>query len=708
MPTYHKMKLPSRLLNRGIYVGVVATLLLIAAAYQFRPAYTIIFGGVDDTPMIDGFNTREVMAGEKRIPFRWTTGDSWVTLQDVGIQEYDAVITLSGGRPQSVPPAQVIIEANGQTLLRTAPAAGLIDYSMKVPIAALEGSTLRLHIIANEFTPPGDPRTLGVTVTQLKVSPAAGHEGFIGPPVEMLLALCATAGLLGIALSLLGWGRGTVGLASTLVGVLAAGLTIYDRLWLTSRQWYLSWAEATAVAVIFILLARYVGGWGLRAGGVKWGATDRRGLLTLLLVSTSFLVAGQMHPRISIIDLGFHVHNLERIEEGTLLFKTVAYEWGGKLTYYLPTTYLFMVPFHWLLQSEELAVKLFTVTLGVTSTLLVFYLGSRVFNRRVGLFSSMLYLTLPIGVLPYSWGITSNLFGDVAVLATLAVAVGACRNISPRRGAFWLLAIVLLTALLSHPGDVQMVSVAFGLTTMAIIVRDRKQHKEWALGSSGAVWALSALLLAAGVAYLLYYRNTIGGMLSTLGEINSQRAAQKAPGIRVYPRVGGALADLSLGLVYRQATSWRDWFFGGIDGFWREAVAFYKGWAVAGALLGLALVLPGSPGSPGYNPESKDDSSPRTGAEPVSERAERLEWFMLAAFSWLATVIIFAVIGWVANLYVRYSLFALPIVAIGGGILLSALWGRSSSARFLSALMLAFFAISALGFWYFRINHFAK
>src|SRR5207249_4558984 len=77
----------------------------------------------------------------------------------------------------------------------------------------------------------------------------------------------------------------------------------------------------------------------------------------------------------------------------------------------------------------------------------------------------------------------------------------------------------------------------------------------------------------------------------TLKDIQAERA-RAAPGSGPGLKVGGSVADKSLGLVVRFVNSRSEWFLGGLRGFWQEAQAYYRVWPFAGALLGYLLVWP--------------------------------------------------------------------------------------------------------------------
>jgi len=71
---------------------------------------------------------------------------------------------------------------------------------------------------------------------------------------------------------------------------------------------------------------------------------------------------------------------------------------------------------------------------------------------------------------------------------------------------------------------------------------------------------------------------------------------------------------------------------------------------------------------------------------------------------WAAVVVLYAAVGLLANLYVRYPLFLLPLVALGAGLLLSALWRRGRAGGWLVTLIMLAIALDALSFWYMRIT----
>ena len=673
----------NRLRNPGIYAGVVLTVLLVALAYQTRPSYDIQIGSPADEPLLSGFNTREVVAGDNPVPFRWTTGYSTLTFRDVGRQDLNVMLLINGWRPPDQAPAQLNISAGGTSFFEGTPIAQPNEYRFTVPREAVRDGTLTIELRTNEFFPIGDPnpRPLGVSVQRVTVSPGPNPDRFIEPPFAILFPMAGTSALLGLFLAITGWGAGVTAIGGAIPGLLGGWLVATDRLWLTSRSWHLVWLQAVVLGILLVLGAGTVGRWLMERGGAKWSALHWRALLALMLAAFVVRLSAQMHPQICIIDLNFQLHRLQTVESGQLLFTINSAEWGGRETFYLPTSYLFMLPLRWIFSDPLFVIKLFTVAVGTLGAVPVFYLASRAFrDSRSGLIAAALYVALPIAVLPYWWGVTTNLFGEFFALSSLAVVVGAGKGLRPSRPAFWLLVATLTLALLSHPGVVQLTLVAFAvIAALWLVGRRRRGWRDRA----GSAWVFGALMLAAGIAYLTYYRHFLSDMLTTLNEIRQERATRTPqPGEGIGIRVGGSVADKSLGLVVRYAQSLSDWLVGGLRGFWQEMQVYYSVWPILGAFVGFIAARSAAP-----------------------ESGQASARFARSAMGWALAAVLFALVGWIANLYVRYSLFLLPVVAIGSGALLSMLWRRGRAGPLLVTLAIAFFAFQALALWQNRINY---
>lgn len=668
--------------NPGIYLGLLLAATLITLAYQARPSYDIQMGTGVDTPLLQGFNGPEQPPKGSGLPyqtFRWSTGAARIILQDVGRQSFDVWLTVNGSRPQGQPPPTLRVSSQGKVLLNVQPTPGLADYRFTVPREAVASGTLALDLSINALKVPGDKRELGLIVTRLRVSTSSAPDRFVEPPVGPLFGVVSAVAILAVALAALGWGTGGVALGSSLLALLAAWLLVFDRLWLTSKEWYLVWPQVLMLGVVFLFLSWLVGGWLLRLGRVSWTYWQRRFLLTLLLVVFCLRLAGELHPEMFVYDLGYHANLLHIVERGQLLFTTQPAEFGGfgHSTFYLPTPYLFILPLKWLFGDELLAIRVLTVTLGTWGALAIYYISSKALgNARAGLLGALLYLTFPMAVLPYSWGITPNVFGEFFALCSLAIAVGAYPGLRPNRPAFYMLIGVLCIALLSHSGVLALIFTAFVIMSLLWFAWRAPTTRK-----SGA-WTFVALAAAVAIAFVLYYRNFVGAMLNSIAQIQSERTTQATSG-GLALRVGGSVEDKSLGLTVHEVTGLRNWFFGGLRGFWNEANAYYRVWPLAAAFFGYRLAW-------------------WSGQSTARDRHRRL---VLGVIGWSVAVVIFAFVGWATNLYVRYALFALPVLALGTGVLLSRIWGKGRYGGWLSLLVVAFFVVETFSLWQYRITY---
>ncbi|MEP6774251.1 MAG: hypothetical protein ABJA50_01535 [Chloroflexota bacterium] len=679
-----------RLLNPGIYAAALVTAVLVVAAYQIRPGYDIQIGMQTDGTILQGFNAGEKMA-QGGGTFRWTGADSYIVLQDVGRQDFDVTLTLSGSRPQGQSPPTLRVESGGAVLLDKVPAPDLVDYKLTVSRDVIRDGTLTLHILTNGFSPPGDSRTLGVVLTRLQAYPGAAADRFIEPPLGALGTLVGASALFALLLALLGWGVGGVLLGSSLVGTLAACLLVWNRLWFTSDVWYGTWIPTLLYAGIFTLLVWAVGSLVLHRrrnlpGGWSLVGIPFRILLTIMLATFAVRLAGQLHPQIFVVDLLYHVHRYQDVQNGTLIIMHVASELAGRDTFYLPTAYVFMMPLQWLVGDIVMSVRLFTIALSTLGAFLVYYLcavGLR--SIRAGLLAAVLYVSMPLSVLIFSWGVTTNVFADFISLLLFTLFVTA-RDLNPRKAAFWWLFVFLFVGVLSHPAVVVILSFAIGLLCLTWVFLGRSSPD---LGWRRLGWTAAAYGVALALAYAVYYVNVIPTMIGTLADISSGTSSNDPGAKAVHLLVGGAVSDKSLGLFVRYVDNWTDWFWVGLLGIWAEFWAYFKVWPLLGAMLGFALISP---------------IVPQRSASPPSPGGARRRLY-LAGLAWALAALVFLIVGWRFNLYVRYSLFALPAVAIGTAFLLARVYERGKWGRTLALLVTLFFAFTALVLWQYRINY---
>jgi hypothetical protein len=314
------------------------------------------------------------------------------------------------------------------------------------------------------------------------------------------------------------------------------------------------------------------------------------------------------------------------------------------------------------------------VLLDTTSVFLLYYLTRRALGSgRAGLWAAMLFVTFPQAVLVFSWGITANVFAQWTTLAVATVVVVGYERLN--RPVVWgLLVAVLFLALMSHPGTVQLTAVMMAIT-LALWAWLRRR-----VGPARSWWLVGgALVEAAVIAFLVYYVNWVGLELSEFAAIQEERRKLAGGVFRV--RVGGSVNDVSLDLYSYFVYSRQAQIVEGLWGFWKEAWAYYKAWPLLWAVCGLLAAGP---------------------LTPVLRRLRTL------SVGWVGAAVVFALVGLISNLYVRYPLFILPLVALGGGALLEWLRRRGRAGALLVSLVLGTFIVNAFALWWWRIEFYLK
>jgi hypothetical protein len=660
----------------GLAVVVVAVGLA-ALAYQRQPTLDLAIG--DETS--DKGVVRNFYADERRedgYRYRWTRGTSWLALPAWGPGPYR--LTIEMGAPLNPRPSVTLL-LNEVVLAEQALTGDFRPYTYEVPAALVASGDLTLTFRAATFSPPNDRRTLGVVVHRVTLEPTTTRP--YRPPTGGLAAVAGLALLAYATLAAAGWAwrvslAGAVGLAAAM-----AGLLVWARPLLVPVLGELGWIGGLALGLT--LLGRL----GL-AGLARWPrlrlpAGERAWLLTIVAAALLPRLAATFHPQMDIIDLGFHVNRYtDVVERGMIFLKIRSAEWGGRETTYSPTAYLAMAPLGWLIDDKHRMMRIFTVLLETSRALLVFALARWVAGGgRAALLATTLFVSLPLAAIVFSWGITSNLFGEWWATALLLTLTVGWRRLT--RPAVAALAVVVATlALLSHPGVLLLTAAWLGLLSGGAIAGWlwRRWRGRAAPGDGRTVAAVALVTVLAGVlAVALFYRVDAAMMLEQGSATIGQRLSGAPAAATGQPRrwrVSGSVDDRSLGMAARYVTDWRQVPLEGARGYLQEAWAYYWFWPLPAAVVGWLLL-----GGTG--------------------RGRRFRWLTLA---WAAAAALFALVGLTINLYVRYMLFLLPVVCVLAGVALDRLAGRGRAGLALTALLIAGALAGGLWFWHQRVVYF--
>jgi len=662
-------------------LGAVA--LGLALAYQRSEPQRVDIGGVPllDYPYIAGAWEAETSTTE-RVPFdyRWTYPQSFVGLPGLGRTDYAVALTLSPG-PN---PARRLDLRSGSAPLAPLPLRpGARDYHVLLPGSAMDGD-LGLQLDVEPFANPGDGRELGIALGD--VAAEALGRGPIVPPVrDGLLMLLATV-LAMVVAARAGADRTCSLAAGALVGGACILAVALDRLFLAAMRATLPAVLLGAWLLLIALDLPLRRVW--RTLGWSRGATGLR-----LVVAATFAIylGGMLHPQMQMFDIAFHINRFNDVWRGGSYFLTVgSSEWGGGRTFYPPLTYLAIGPLALFTGDPATAIVLFMALLLVARLVLLYLLVRHgTGSACAALWASLILAVLPVTVLPHQWGIVSNLWGETLTLGVVALALLGWQRLR-QPALFAALVVVLALALTSHPGAL-ILAAALLLVLIGL----------WWAQPAGRTIGL-AFVLAAGLAFGIYHWKTAAGMLPQawaiverqLGSTSDDRASNP-PGIAcrsdtsdapLKVQVGGSVSDGRLGLHQRCVHSWSEVLSGGSAGLIAEARAYYHLVPLLAVPFALVWLRRGKAG-------------------PASiEQQRRLGTALLA---WLLVGAVFAVVGVVTNLYVRYPLFAAPAVAAASAVVLDRIaakrWGGYAAAGVLLALTGA-----GLLEWYARImvaNH---
>lgn len=641
---------------------LAASAVLIFAAYQYRPAHTVNVGTpTDDKPYVVNMHQAE-RGPEGR--YRWTGADSAVRLPGMARGPWRVTLRLAGG---ANPQPRLNVLVNGVQLTSIDPQAGFKDYALDVPAPIVGSGDLDVTLRSTTFQPPNDRRQLGVVLTRVTVEPI-GDPGLLWPPLTQAARLLAIALLAFLITTVAGFGPVGSLVAGGALSLGLAGMLVVNRPWLT--VWTGQLLVATATAAGLAMLLRVVLPPLYRRAGLTLAPDEAR---WPVLLAAMFFVAhfgGDLHPHTNIVDIGFHIHRFEDVNErGKWLLMVQSREWGTRETVYPPAAYLVMRPLRWFTPDVRTAIVLF-MALAEASRLAIVYLVARKASadRLTGIFAAVIFGIVPMAYLPFSWGIATNVFGAWCITALFALLVLGYDRL--RRPVLAAIAFgVILLGLLSHPGEFVLMSATVGMAILVFGVVARPRFR----GSWPVLVGVTAL--AALVAFVLLYRHVALAMLQQGGD--TFRARLVGGGSQVGWRVGGAIDDPIIGVRGYRVTTAPALIWGGAVGYWREAVGYYYLWPVALALVALAWPA----------------------------RAAGLARLRLVSLVWWAVAALFALVGLILNVYVRYAYYLLPVIAIGAGVTLGRLASRGRWATAAVTLVLVATAGAGLWFWYLRITY---
>jgi hypothetical protein len=577
--------------------------------------------------------------------------------------------------------------------------AGQKTYAFDIPADAVPGKNGNLRLTL---------KVEGVVPSQL--DPASKENRELGFPFFSARVTSLGDGPVVPPFTQLGWLIGAVMLAYFLLAragfspwraALGAGLLALIPLWVVAspgaRPWLTIFSETITFAFGWALICVVLADIPLRR--IWQHGWERRWVLSIFGLTLALHLMGLLHPQADtsvnkIVDLGFHLNRYATLwDRGLWWDKITSGEWGNRPTYYPLAAYLLMGPFNLLIPDRRLLLLLWMATFEASRVLLMFYLVKKVTGQgRAAVIAAFFMAALPVNTLSQTWGQVANLMGEWFILAALClVAVKWAKLRQPL--VFGLLALALLLSFLVHPGEVVVSGVVF--LAAGIILWVRRESRQQAVAMLGA-FAL-AVILAIGSYHWMTIRDMVPQALDSISNKVQGKTdpTLKASDVHAF-YVGGSVDDSRTGLVKKQGVdSVGELITGGLKGFWAEARVYYNVIPLVMLPWGLWLLWWSS---------RKPKLEPAGEANRAARR--RLFWIGLA---WVGTTVAFALVGLLLNLYVRYSLFLLPIVALCAGLFLNRLWagqerlGRGWAGGLLTTALGCWLAAGTLALFFDRI-----
>ncbi len=681
-----------------LVAALVVAGLLLTVAYQARPTYRIAVGDpTSDTALVRNFYGPERQpAADGGARYRWARENGRIALPGIGRGAVHLDLVMS----RSLNPSRAVrVLANDGEVGTVELTPAFATYGFDVPAAFVPNGSLVLALQAQTYTPLGEQRMLGVAVQEIIVRPL--DHGFALPPARIALSLWIGVLCVALALLIAGFGGGVTFLGATVVAGGMAAFLVGNRFFLTVdaggvvRAGALMVSAMAAIRFIFVPLCRRV--------GLATTARDVRWLALIGGATLALRFAGMLHPSIVIVDLKFHLHRFADVADlHTLLLPIQSAEFGGRTVLYAPTPYLFMLPLAWIIRDRVL--MLFLFSLGVDlARFCVLWLVARRATRDL-LTANLVVLTMalmPVGWIVYSWGTFANIFAEgvlTLLFALLALGYGWLAGSNRRRWCAVFAAVICL-ALLAHVGVFVLTALTVALSLVARLalayLPPRPSSPERREARSAASLFALAGLAAALVAFALFYRFPVHDLLAGrhAAPVEQEATDTRAAPVRHEYTTGGATPDDRIGLP---AVTTRHLSVALAREAWETSYAFYQVWPVLACLAGAVVLWRRTEGA-GLSTE-ESNISPQLFPSSDYRRGTALTiavWMMVAAMM--------LVVGIVARLYVRYPLFALPAVAVGGGVALAWLVRHAWWGVCIAAALLAFSGITTLLIWYDRI-----
>ncbi|HSG00680.1 MAG TPA: hypothetical protein VLA20_06095 [Vicinamibacterales bacterium] len=397
--------------------------------------------------------------------------------------------------------------------------------------ARQDGRGLHLAVdVTPLFVPSsGDTRTLGISLTSMRLEPA----GWPWPPALTLVIGGLAAAAMAISLGVLGVGRWWLLVLSNayalgLAWALARGLAAYVDYARVALSLTLAVGVVAAAAVG---LVGYVRRASLsRTARLAVGVSAVAGALKLVVL---------LHPNMPVGDAVFHVHRFSDVLGGHFLFTSTA---PGAFTFPYPILlYLVSAPFSLLVEDTAGRIALLRIMATaadvVAATLMYWMVVRTLADARTALVAVVAYHAIPVTGWIMTWSNLSNAFAQpLAVMALALVVALPVDRARPR--TVTAVTVMAALAMLGHPSTFATLAAVLAATALLYYWRGGRDLAGSAYG------VMVAAMASGGLAVALYYGWFISTYTTELPRIAADATARAADGgTPMATRLSTALLD---------------------------------------------------------------------------------------------------------------------------------------------------------------------
>jgi hypothetical protein len=627
----------------GLAAGVCAMALLVAGARWHVPSPL-------SGPVADGgwtnrsrawFTARGFLGAEIDAPtgraYNWMGPSARLAIPNLDrSQAYTLTLVVDAARPPDLAPPHVDVLLDGAPGGRFATTNGDATIAIAVPPRATNRAVITFQVDA-AFTPPGDPRALGVIVRDLRLTPASGHFTVAWP---VIAEVAAAAALTAIGVLLCGVGAALGALWTAGVAIAFVWLALQDGAFIGVYGDSLLHAGMGACA-LGVLVAALRSRWPTIANAPGWAAA-----VGVVLAPTMIKLAVFNHPLATVGDGIFQLHRAQLVRGGSYFFTSITPRPFFEFPYAIGL-YVSALPFWSAFPSELDQVHLLRGVAVAADALVGVALYIAAYgqwrDRRTALLAAGLW---PFARAPLEALCNANLT-NVFAQGLFGVAMGAIGWMTACGASIAAMAVAglfLIGAYLSHFSTFSVGVPLVGVValTVALGARAPTRRVGW--------WLIALGLIAAGVAYAVYYSHFTDVYRQTWARIAAHETAD-AP--------GSAIAA-------PPATKFHRWWTGQSDDYGLPGVA-----SALASLIGLVALL----------------------------RSRAREGLTLVLAGWLGVWIVFTALGILTSIQMRVNLAAAPLFVCLGAYGLAVVAAHGRPGAIAATVLGVAIAISGARLW---------